>query len=179
MPKGSPLRGLGFERTLHHEYANEIAFMLTGLNTVGCALGWTRAGGRVRSDEQRQVTLVTDRKQPSHYCLSQSDELPVSINKRSAMTQVLTRINILFGLAALAISAGLVVAPALQEANAAEIIVSDAARVEEGQVQTKSNIRRRLTNTNPCWYHLHKFGPWWRKHRHCHDTRVRRPGQPR
>ena len=95
------------------------------------------------------------------------------------MTQVLTRNNALFGLAALAISASLVVAPALQEANAAETIVADVARVEEGQVQTMSNVRRRLTNTNPCWDHWHKKTHYWWKHRHCFDTRVRRPGQPR
>ena len=95
------------------------------------------------------------------------------------MTLVLTTKNVFFGLAALAISAGLVVDPALQEANAAEIIGADAARVEEGQVQMKSNVRRRLTNTNPCWDHWHKKTHYWWKHRHCHDTRVRRPGQPR
>ncbi len=100
------------------------------------------------------------------------------------MTHVLTRNNILFGLAALAISAGLVMALSLQEANAAETIVADAARVEEGQRQTKPKVRRRLTNTNPCWRHHHhrrtRTGHWqWFMEVHCHDTRVRRPGQPR
>ncbi len=101
------------------------------------------------------------------------------------MTKVPTRKNTFFGLAALAISAGLVVAPALQEANAAETIVADAARVGEGQRQTKPKARSKVSFTKSCWWHRHEPqyhpGGWVQppKHRHCFDTRVRRPGQPR
>ncbi len=98
------------------------------------------------------------------------------------MTLVLTRKNAFFGLAALAISAGLVVGPALQEANAAETIVADAGRIGEGQGQTKltPKVRRRLSGTKLCWLHLHHIdASFWISHTHCLDTRVKRWGDPR
>ncbi len=121
------------------------------------------------------MTFVTDRKQPSHYCLSQIDELRASTNKRSAMNQVLTRKSTFFGLAALAIGAGLVVAPALQEANAAETIVADASRVGEGQRRTMPQARRRVSSAIICRVHRHAKPRHngkrvWLDHRHCIDT---------
>ena len=157
----------------HFSYLKAETALLGALDDRDCA------------DEPRLVTLVTDRKQPGRYCLSQIDELPASTNKRSAMTLVLTRKNAFFGLAALAISAGLVVTPALQEANAAETIVADAARVGEGKRHTRLKTRYgRLSGGKYCWWHRHKWEyhpAGWRRplHKHCHDTRVRRPGHPR
>ena len=93
------------------------------------------------------------------------------------MTQVLNRKNVLFGLAALAISAGLVVGPALQEANAAETIVADAGRIGEGQGQTSltPKVRRRLSGTKQlCLRHMHRVYESLRiSHKHCHDMRVK------
>lgn len=101
------------------------------------------------------------------------------------MTQILTRKSTFFGLVALAISAGLVVAPTLKEASAAEAIVADAARVGEGIRHTRLKTRYgRLSDGKYCWWHRHEWEyhpAGWRRplHEHCHDTRVRRPGQPR
>ena len=101
------------------------------------------------------------------------------------MSKVPTRKGIFLATAALALSAGVVAAPARHEAKAAQTIVADQARVGQGQGQTGAKKPRvKVSFAKRCWWHRHapQYHPagWFSpRHRHCFETHVKRPGHRR